>query len=95
MKIITIFHMKIIIFTTVKNCSILHGRVFVMRTCCINIQQACQFMAMKAVGSSHYENTPIQYTVIFHSCKNDYFQIKKIAIFFSLFFAQNIDRGCT
>ena len=30
MKNITIFHLKIIIFTAVKNRSILHGRVFVM-----------------------------------------------------------------
>ena len=27
-------------------------------------------------GAVHYENTPIQYTVIFHGCKIDYFQIK-------------------
>ena len=26
----------------------------------------------------HYENTPIQYTVIFDGCKNDYFQMKKM-----------------
>ena len=31
-KNITIFHLKIIIFTAVKNCSILHGHVFVMLT---------------------------------------------------------------
>ena len=30
MKNITIFHLKIIIFTALKNRSILHGRVFVM-----------------------------------------------------------------
>ena len=41
----------------------------------------------------HYENTPIQYTVIFHDCKNDYFQMKIFDIF--LFFAQNIHRGYT
>ena len=41
----------------------------------------------------HYENTPVQYTVIFHGCKNDYFQMKKYDIF--LIFAQNIDRGYT
>ena len=41
----------------------------------------------------HYENTPIKYTVIFHGCKNDYFQMKKCDIF--LVFAQNIDRGYT
>ena len=28
-----IFHLKIIFFTAVKNCSILHERVFVMRNC--------------------------------------------------------------
>ena len=28
--ILHFFHLKIIFFTTVKNCSIMHGRVFVM-----------------------------------------------------------------
>ena len=32
-KNITIFHLKIIIFTAVKNCCILHGRVFVIIRC--------------------------------------------------------------
>ena len=41
----------------------------------------------------HYANTPIQYTVIFHSCKNDNFQIKIVILF--LIFAQNIDCGYT
>ena len=41
----------------------------------------------------HYDNTPIQYIVIFHSFKNVYFQIKKCDIF--LIFAQNIDCGYT
>ena len=41
----------------------------------------------------HYENTPMQYTAIFHRCKNDKFQIKNCDIF--LIFAQNIDRGYT
>ena len=36
----------------------------------------------------HYENTPIQYAVIFHSCKNDCFRMKNYDIF--LIFAQNI-----
>ena len=39
----------------------------------------------------HYENTSMQYTAIFHSCKNDNFQMKNCDIF--LIFAQNIDRG--
>ena len=43
--------------------------------------------------SGHYENTPMQYNVIFYSCKNDNFQMKKCDIF--LIFAQNIDRGYT
>ena len=32
----------------------------------------------------HYENTPREYTVIFHGCKNDYFQMKKCGIFLFL-----------
>ena len=36
---------------------------------------------------------PMQYTVIFHGCENDNFQMKNCDIF--LFFAQNIDCGCT
>ena len=38
-----------------------------------------------------YENTPMQYTAIFHRCKNDNFQMKNCDIF--LIFAQNIDCG--
>ena len=41
----------------------------------------------------HYENTPMQYTAIFHGCKNVHFQMKYL-IFFS-YFAQNIDCGYT
>ena len=29
---------------------------------------------------AHYENTPMQYTAIFHSCKNDNFQMKNFDI---------------
>ena len=36
---------------------------------------------------------PMQYTAIFHSCKNDNFQMKSCDIF--LIFAQNIDREYT
>ena len=41
----------------------------------------------------YYANTPMQYTAIFHGCKNDNFQM----IFFYIFliFAQNIDCGYT
>ena len=41
----------------------------------------------------HYENTPMQYTAIFHSCKNDNFQMKNSDNF--IIFAQNIDCGYT
>ena len=41
----------------------------------------------------HYSNTPMQYTAIFHGCKNFNFQMKKYNIF--LIFAQNIDFGYT
>ena len=39
----------------------------------------------------HYANMSVQYTAIFHGCKNDNFQMK-ILIFF-LIFAQNINCG--
>ena len=42
---------------------------------------------------NHYENTPMQYTSIFHGCKNDKFQVNFLNIF--LIFAQNIDCGYT
>ena len=43
--------------------------------------------------SCHYDDTPVQYTAIFHGCKNDKFQMKNREFF--LIFAQNIDRGYT
>ena len=42
---------------------------------------------------SHYANTPMQYTAIFHGCKNVNFQMKNSNVF--LIFAQNIDCGYT
>ena len=41
----------------------------------------------------HYANTSMQYTAIFHGCKNVHFQMN----FFlkNLIFAQNIDYGYT
>ena len=38
-----------------------------------------------------YANMSVQYTAIFHGCKNDNFQMKVFDIF--LIFAQNIDCG--
>ena len=40
-----------------------------------------------------HDNMPMQYTVIFHGCKNNNFQMKNSDIF--LIFAVNIDRGYT
>ena len=42
-------------------------------------------------GLVHYENTPMQYTAIVHSCKNDSFRLN-IFDYFHIF-AQNIDCG--
>ena len=41
----------------------------------------------------HYANTPMQYTAIFHGCKNDNFQSKCFDYFHT--FTQNIDCGYT
>ena len=45
------------------------------------------------VNCNHYANMSVQYTTIFHGCKNDNFQM----IFFYIFliFAQNINCGYT
>ena len=45
------------------------------------------------VTSTHYANTPMKYTAIFHGCKNVNFRMKKCDIF--LIFDQNIDPGYT
>ena len=50
------------------------------------ILQSC-----KSIG--HYENTPMQYTAIFHCCKNDNFQLKLFDYYY--IFAQNIYCGYT
>ena len=44
-------------------------------------------------GSTHYANVSVQYTAIFHGCKNANFQMKIFDIF--LIFAQNINCGYT
>ena len=43
--------------------------------------------------SFYYANTPMQYTAIFHGCKNAHFQM--ICFYIFLIFAQNIDCGYT
>ena len=65
------------------------------RTCCPDVQLWFSLLLVIDVsfGAVHYENTPMQYTAIFHGCKNDNFQMKKVDNF--LIFTKNIDRGYT
>ena len=53
----------------------------------------CSLYDLSVCKLSYYEHTPMQHLAIFHGCKNDNFQMKKIVIF--LIFAQNIDCGYT
>ena len=50
-------------------------------------------MLSRSTEKKSLRNMPVQYTAIFHGCKNDNFQMKNCDIF--LIFAQNIDRGYT
>ena len=59
----------------------------------INSNSLPRKVSIFAKGDNHYANTPMQYTAIFHGCKNHNFQMKKSAIF--LIFSQNIDCGYT
>ena len=47
----------------------------------------------RSFQTAHYANMSVQYTAIFHGCKNANFQMKFFDIF--LIFAQNIDCGYT
>ena len=49
---------------------------------------AAQFV-LDVVGNTHYANMPMEYTAMFHGCKNVTFQIKCFNIF--PLFAQNIN----
>ena len=42
-KHVAIFHLKIFVFTALENCSILHGHVFVMCTCCPCLMHNLEF----------------------------------------------------
>ena len=57
------------------------------------MQHVVRQLEILVMSNNHYENTPMQYTVIFHSCKNYNFQMKNCE--FVLIFAVNIDRGYT
>ena len=65
----------------------LHGRVFVMvleefASYLEVVSKMFQEFVMRVIPYKHHANTPIQYTAIFHGCKNVNFQIKKIKYFF-------------
>ena len=47
----------------------------------------------RIMSCRHYANISVQYTAIFHGCKNDNFQM--IFFYICLIFAQNIDCGYT
>ena len=55
----------------------------------INLDE--QDKSLQDTWGQHYENTPMQYTAIFHNRKNDNFQMKNCDIF--LTFVQNIACG--
>ena len=57
------------------------------------MKEVSRIWAQSAPKVSHYANMSVQYTAIFHGCKNGNLQMKKCEIF--LIFAQNIDRGYT
>ena len=70
-------------------------KVFCIDICSGSNQTLNTFLVAPGQPScgQHYKNTPMQYTAIFHGCKNDNFHLK----FFDYFhvFAKNIYCGYT
>ena len=64
-----------------------------MRLCFRICTNVVAHLCERLKNNIHYENMPMQYLEIFHSCKKDNFQTKNIDIF--LIFALNIDYGYT
>ena len=65
--------------------------IFLTLTHSYQLRTKCDRLVTKS--SQHYANMSVQYTAIFHGCKNGNFHMRKCEIF--LFFAQNIDRRYT
>ena len=84
------FYLKIIILRSLKITAYCIGMFAKYRVQVRIIFCDTSFMSYTL---SHYENTPMQYTAIFHGCKKDNFQLKNCDGF--LIFAQNIDCGYT
>ena len=49
------------------------------------IEWFCHMYCLHSHSSFHYDNTPLQYNVIFHGCKNGNFQIKHWNDIFHIF----------
>ena len=64
-----------------------------MDTFLIRMGKSIRLYWVNSPESKHYANTPMQYTAIFHGCKNVNFQMNFFNVF--LIFAQNIDCGYT
>ena len=66
--------------------------ILVVAWCCdffpLNLSISCHSLLLVTRHqfglSSHYKNTPMQYTVIFHGLKNDNFQMKIVDYFLIL-----------
>ena len=72
----------------------LHLRALLWKNCFARlIEITTIFKMLKNLVKQHYENMPMQHTVINHDCKNDNFQKKNCDVF--LIVAQNIDCGYT
>ena len=63
-----------------------HNKKMFFQDNALNLHNSEQKVSSSA---NHYENTPMQYTAIFHSCKNDNFQFNFFD-FFSYFCSKHI-----
>ena len=70
----------------------LEFKSYQITTCAFEMTKSLSIHSISGM-TKHYANTPMQYTAIFHGCKNVNFQMKEYNIF--LIFAQNIDCGYT
>ena len=56
----------------------------------MHFSDLCNVATELRIIANHYENTPMQYTAIFHGCKNDNFQLIFFFFYYFHVFAQNI-----
>ena len=84
--------MCLIMFCKVKKSITLQNIIKHIRTTTFSASIEGSFF-VRNKDETHYENTPMHYTAIFHACKNDNFHLKYFD--YVLIFAQNIDCGYT